>query len=131
MAGDFNMIEDSVDRLPAHSDQEDTAEALDSLKQYLGLEDEWRNTFPQKIDYTYLQSNESKSQSRIDKIFCKSGITTTAREWKITTTGMPYADHKMISVQIVDEKAPQTGLKIWSIPHYLIKDDFFLKYINE
>ena len=131
MAGDFNMVEDSIDRLPAHSDQEDTTEALDNLKQYLGLEDGWRNTFPQKTDYTFLQSNGSKSQSRIDRIYCKPNITTTAREWKITTTGMPHADHKMVSVQIVDEKAPQTGQGRWSIPHYLIKDDPLLKYINE
>jgi len=131
MAGDFNMVEDSTDKLPAHSDQEDTAEALDNLKQYLGLEDGWRNTFLQKIDSTYLQSNGSKSQSRIDRIYCKPSITTTAREWKITTTGMPHADHKMVSVQIVDEKASQTGRGRWCIPHYLIKDDLLLKYINE
>ncbi len=35
MAGDFNMIEDSIDRLPAHSDQDDTVDALDNLKQTL------------------------------------------------------------------------------------------------
>jgi len=39
MAGDFNMVEDSLDRLPSHSDQEDTTEALDNFKQLLGLED--------------------------------------------------------------------------------------------
>ncbi len=71
MAGDFNMVEDSLDRLPAHSDQENTTDALDNLKQLLGLEDGWRNTFPQKIAFTYLQSNGSKSQSRIDRIYYK------------------------------------------------------------
>jgi exonuclease III len=128
MAGDFNMVEDSLDRLPTHNDQEDTTEALDSLKQALGLEDGWRNTFPHKAAYTYLQSNGTKSQSRIDRIYSKPSITATAREWKITTTGMPHADHKMVSVKVVDEDAPQTGRGRWSLPHHLITDGPLLKY---
>jgi len=107
MAGDFNMVEDSLDRLPSHSDQGGTTEALDDLKQLLGVEDGWRNTYPQTIAFTYLQSNGLKSQSRIDRIYSKPHITTTAREWKISATGLPHADHKMVSVQIVDENAPQ------------------------
>ena len=131
MAGDFNMVEDSLDRLPSHSDQGGTTEALDDLKQLLGVEDGWRNTYPQTIAFTYLQSNGLKSQSRIDRIYSKPHITTTAREWKISATGLPHADHKMVSVQIVDENAPNTGPGRWSIPAHLIRDGPLLKYIKE
>ena len=61
MVGDFNMVEDSLDRLPSHSDQGGTTEALDNLKQLLGVEDGWRNTYPQTTAFTYLQSNGLKS----------------------------------------------------------------------
>ncbi len=37
----------------------------------------------------------------------------------------------MVSVQIVDENAPQTGKGRWSIPAHLIKDGPLLKYIEE
>jgi len=131
MAGDFNMVEDPLDRLPSHSDQEDTTEALDNLKQLLGLEDGWRNTFPQRKSFTYLQSNGCGSQSRIDRIYSRPHITATAREWKMTTTGMPHADHRMVSVQIVDENAPQTSSGRWSFPAHLTKDGPLLKYIEE
>ncbi len=131
MAGDFNMVEDSLDRLPSHCDQGSTTEALDDLKQLLGLEDGWRNTYPQTLAFTYLQSNGQKSQSRIDRIYSKPSIIKTAREWKISATGMPHADHKMVSVQIVDEDAPSTGSGRWSIPAHLIKDGPLLRYIKE
>ncbi len=131
MAGDFNMVEDSLDRLPTHNDQEDTTEALDNLKQALELEDGWRNIFPHKAAYTYLQSNGTKSQSRIDRIYSKPCIIATAREWKITTTAMPHADHKMVSVKIVDKDAPQTGRGRWSLFYHLITDGLLLKYIKE
>ncbi len=41
---------------------------------------------------------------------------------------MPNADHRIVSVQIVDENAPQTGKGRWSIPAHLIKDGPLLKY---
>ena len=131
MVGDFNMVEDSLDRLPSHSDQGGTTEALDDLKQLLEVEDGWRNTYLQTIAFTYLQSNGLKSQSRIDRIYFKPCITTTAREWNISATGLPHANHKMVSVQIVDENAPNTGPGRWSIPAHLIRDGPLLKYIKE
>jgi hypothetical protein len=63
------MIEDAIDRLPVHKDQDDMVEALDELKQTLRLEDGWRNTFPTPLAYTYLQSNGNRSQSRINRIY--------------------------------------------------------------
>ena len=44
---------------------------------------------------------------------------------------IPHADHKMVSVQIVDENAPNTGPGRWSIPAHLIRDGPLLKYIKE
>ncbi|KAE9396835.1 hypothetical protein BT96DRAFT_941383 [Gymnopus androsaceus JB14] len=39
MAGDCNMVEDPIDRLPMREDPEDAVEALDNLKMGLGLHD--------------------------------------------------------------------------------------------
>jgi len=44
---------------------------------------------------------------------------------------MPHADHKMVSVQVVDENAPKTGPGRWSIPAHLIYDSVLIKYIVE
>ena len=37
MAGDFNVVEDTIDRLPTHPDPPDATDTLDSLKSYLRL----------------------------------------------------------------------------------------------
>ncbi|KAK6974395.1 hypothetical protein R3P38DRAFT_3239460, partial [Favolaschia claudopus] len=41
MGGDTNIVEDAIDRLPAHTDPDQAVEALDDLKSYLGLVDGW------------------------------------------------------------------------------------------
>jgi len=79
--GDFNMVEDIIDQLPAHKNNANstgTIDAFDKLKQSLNLHDGWRTTFPSTKAYTYLQSGGHKSQSRIDRIYVKPGTLATA-----------------------------------------------------
>ena len=131
MAGDFNIVEDPIDRLPMHSDRADAVEALDELKLALRLQDGWRNTFPSTKAFTYLQSNGTRSQSRIDRIYTTALTFETAREWTMGPSGIPNADHRMVSVKIVNEASPKIGKGRWSIPKHLLKDkilsDFVMK----
>ncbi|KAJ6459391.1 hypothetical protein C8R47DRAFT_922979, partial [Mycena vitilis] len=55
MGGDFNMVEDAIDRNPSRLDNNGPMEAMDELKTYLGLIDGWRETFPTTCAYTYHQ----------------------------------------------------------------------------
>ena len=96
MAGDFNVVEDTIDRLPTHPDPPDATDALDSLKSDLRLQDGWHNTYPSTKSYTFLHSNGSGSQSRIDRIYVKNKMLETAREWKITSSALPNTDHCMV-----------------------------------
>ncbi|KAF8957775.1 Endonuclease/exonuclease/phosphatase, partial [Flammula alnicola] len=131
MLGDFNMVEDEIDRLPMHADLEETVNELDELKSELGLRDGWRDTFPTTKSYTFLQTNQTHSQSRIDRIYTTNTILRTAREWKIETSGITNADHRMVTVKIVDENSPDTGKGRWSIPAHLLKDKPLQDYIQE
>ncbi|KAE9387765.1 DNase I-like protein, partial [Gymnopus androsaceus JB14] len=131
LMGDFNMVESgAVDRLPAHDDPEEAVDALDDLKMYLQLKDGWRTTFPDKKGFTFLQ-DATGSQSRIDRIYVTDGILETAREWNIRTSGVPNADHDLISVQITSENAPFTAKGRWRIPEYVVKDRGFLDHARE
>jgi hypothetical protein len=47
MMGDFNLVEDPLDRLPTHSDASQATEALHDFKQYHLLADSWRRENPQ------------------------------------------------------------------------------------
>ncbi|KAE9382860.1 DNase I-like protein, partial [Gymnopus androsaceus JB14] len=131
MLGDCNMVEAGViDRLPARDDPEDATEALDDLKQSLQLKDGWRTTFPSRKSFTYLQT-ATNSQSRIDRIYVTEKHLETAREWKIRASGIPNADHNMVSVQITSENAPTHGRGRWRIPEYVVKDKDMLEYVHQ
>lgn len=65
MIGDFNVVEDAIDRIPSHTDNAATVDALDDLKRSLNLVDGWRETYPDTKAFTFFQES-TKSQSRID-----------------------------------------------------------------
>ncbi|KAJ3978489.1 Endonuclease/exonuclease/phosphatase, partial [Lentinula detonsa] len=113
LLGDCNMVEAGIiDWLPAHDDPEDACEALDNLKMRLHIRDGWRTTFPDTKSFTYMQS-ATGVQSRIDQIYMSDVMLETAREWRITESGIPNADHSLISVQITSEEAPWIGKGRW------------------
>lgn len=53
--GDFNLVEEGIDRMPPHVDNEHSVKALQALKQQLHLTDGWRRTYPSDIGYTWSQ----------------------------------------------------------------------------
>lgn len=65
MLGDFNLVEDSIDRLPCHPDDASAVAALGELKSELGLVDGWRNANPDRRGYTHIHAPNT-SQGRID-----------------------------------------------------------------
>ncbi|KAF8061861.1 Endonuclease/exonuclease/phosphatase [Lyophyllum atratum] len=121
MAGDLNMVEDLVDRLPMRSDPLIATDALQDLTAKLGLVDGWRETFPTNKAYTLLHSSNG-TQSRIDRIYISPQTMKTARDWKIEVTGVPNADHGMVSMQMAHQQAPEVGRGRWSIPPHVIAD---------
>ncbi|KIJ48464.1 hypothetical protein M422DRAFT_247801 [Sphaerobolus stellatus SS14] len=56
LLGDFNVVEDSIDRLPAHNDPQGPREALANFKSLFGLLDGWRRENPDIIFHTWHQN---------------------------------------------------------------------------
>ncbi|KAJ3927643.1 MAG: hypothetical protein NXY57DRAFT_1105185 [Lentinula lateritia] len=133
MLGDFNMVEESIDRLPAHLNNWAAINALDDLKTLLQMMDGWRNTFPDTLNYTYKQVSHRgspPSHSRINRIYMKPTLYEHALEWKIESAGIP-TDHKMISVKVSCDKAPMIGKGRWCWPAYIIHDKITKDYIHQ
>ncbi|KAF8209186.1 hypothetical protein K438DRAFT_1960920 [Mycena galopus ATCC 62051] len=63
--GDMNIVEDAIDRLPHHLDDEAAVSALANFKYLLGLKDGWRMMNPDEKVYTYTHNNGA--HSRIDR----------------------------------------------------------------
>ncbi|GLB44701.1 putative RNase H [Lyophyllum shimeji] len=130
MAGDFNMVEDLIDRLPMRLDPAVATEALESLKNKLNVTDGWRATHPTSKDYTLLHT-ASDSQSRIDRIYVTEKVLETARDWRIEPNGIPNTDHSIVSVQVAHEAAPNIGRGRWSIPAHILRDKEFREFAHD
>ncbi|KAF8868989.1 Endonuclease/exonuclease/phosphatase, partial [Infundibulicybe gibba] len=127
MLGDFNMVEESLDRLPPHPDHNNQTETLHDLKSSFDLVDGWRRENPHTLGYTYQQAN-SGIQSRIDHIYISNALLNTSCEWKMQSAPL-NTDHRMISMRILDPETPYIGKGRWSIPLFILKDKEILQTI--
>ncbi|KAJ7107526.1 Endonuclease/exonuclease/phosphatase, partial [Mycena epipterygia] len=132
MAGDTNIVEEAIDRLPAHTDSEAATTQLDLLLTKLRMVDGWRKTYPTTCAYTYSQQRQdgTGSHSRIDRVYIRRDKYVEAYDWQMKTVGVP-TDHRMVSVRIVQGAAPTTGPGRWVWPTHINGDKILVKFIHD
>ncbi|EIW64005.1 DNase I-like protein, partial [Trametes versicolor FP-101664 SS1] len=121
MAGDFNVVEDGIDRIPVRMDAPRAVKALADLVSWLNMSDGWREENPQLKGFTYMQP-ATGSQSRLDRIYIRKAMSKDANGWCLDESGIP-TDHKMARVSLADYKAPYIGKGRWAMPTHLLNDD--------
>ena len=129
MLGDFNLVEDGLDRLPCHLDDASAVAALGELKSNLSLVDGWRRTHPDRREYTH-QHTPNASQGRIDRIYITNDLLKSATEWKINNPSIE-TDHWIVSARITTPNAPEIGRGRWQIPTYLFDREEIMSEIND
>ncbi|KAF5382437.1 hypothetical protein D9615_002719 [Tricholomella constricta] len=129
LLGDLNLIEDSMDRLPARAPPQAPTEALSSLKSKFGLVDGWRQTYPTTRKFTFRTEN-GDSQSRLDRIYIAENLTRFSHQWEITNTGIS-TDHKLVSVRLLNPAAPHLGKGRYAIPNTLLRHKDLVNQITE
>ncbi|KAJ7717281.1 hypothetical protein B0H16DRAFT_1225303, partial [Mycena metata] len=127
--GDFNMVEDAIDRLPHHKDPSTVTEAMLTFKSKLKLMDGWRQTFPDVKAYTFLQS-ATGSQSRIDRVLCTEKVLRNSSDWTIESPGI-HTDHQLLSMKYSDPAMPFIGKGRWVLPLRLLKDKKVMDQVYE
>ncbi|KAF5313488.1 hypothetical protein D9611_008631 [Ephemerocybe angulata] len=125
MLGDFNMVEEALDRLPARTDQATVVESLRDLKSYLKLVDGWRKENGEGKAYSYLQANSSV-QSRIDRIYTREELYINTCDWEIHAGQGIVSDHDLVTVKYFDPGIPQIGKGRWALPVWLTDDADFI-----
>jgi exonuclease III len=73
MLGDFNMVEDIIDRIPMRADPDAATNAFDDLKLSLQMMDGWRQTYRTTTAFTFLRKYNGH-QARLDRIYVKPSI---------------------------------------------------------
>ena len=129
MLGNFNLVEDSLDRLPCHSDNANTVMALGELKCNTDLVDGWRRTYPDRREYSH-QHTPNASQGRIDGVYISNALLRPVTDWKIDSTTIE-TDHWLVSVRVSTPEAPNIGRGRWQIPTYLFDNEEIMKEIND
>ncbi len=124
LLGDFNVVEDAMDRAPARNDQDQAVLALQALLTKLRLTDGWRARNGTSRAFSFLQG-ATGSQSRLDRIYVTDAIMSMAHSWDISPPGIP-TDHCVVSVAIADYNEPDRGPGRWRLPSSLLTDKMFL-----
>ncbi|KIJ59328.1 hypothetical protein HYDPIDRAFT_140820, partial [Hydnomerulius pinastri MD-312] len=122
LLGDFNMIEDALDRLPPHMDARPAMDAMCKLKSEMHLVDGWRAENPDSTAFTFSQSRaQGGRQSRIDRIYIQQDALIHTKDWKIDPSGIP-TDHQLVSARISDRRMPYVGKGRWTLPIFILND---------
>ncbi|PPR04574.1 hypothetical protein CVT24_012027 [Panaeolus cyanescens] len=132
MLGDFNLVEDAMDRNPPHRDPEPVVNIFQNFKLEHNLQDAWRNEYPDDLEFTYMQFQNTtrKSQSRLDRIYVKGDIMGMCYDWHNKHSGI-RSDHKLISMKLEDPLAPYIGKGRWAMPHFVIQNKSLMNEIKE
>ncbi|KIJ55067.1 hypothetical protein M422DRAFT_241148 [Sphaerobolus stellatus SS14] len=129
MLGDFNMVEDSIDRLPAHNDPPGPREALAKFKSVFKLIDGWCRENPDTIAHTWHQ-NQRDIHSRIDRIYSNEDIFQHSSNW-IATPPPILSDHDIVNVRVFNATMPYVGTGRWTIPLFILKEENIMKEIRQ
>ncbi|KAF5376899.1 hypothetical protein D9615_007204 [Tricholomella constricta] len=119
LLGDTNIVEDSLDRIPARSPPTAPTEALGNLKSKFDLIDGWRHNYPSTRKFTF-RTEGGDSQSRLDRIYIRENLIRFSHQWEISNIGIS-TDHKLVSVRVLNPAAPYLGKGRYAIPNTLLK----------
>jgi exonuclease III len=131
MMGDFNMVEELIDRFPLKADLEEARTAIKEFRNIRELIDVWRNENPNQPKYTWrrtrvVNGREETSQSRLDRIYVKAAEEENTFEWKHQISEVP-TDHDMVSVRFAPFDAPEIGQGRPSMPTYMLHNENFMR----
>ncbi|KAH8982372.1 Endonuclease/exonuclease/phosphatase, partial [Lactarius akahatsu] len=131
LLGDFNLVEDPIDRAPAHQDDANAVEALRDLRHQNELKDTWRHHNPTDRCFTYRANvNSQQIQSRIDRIYIARRTAELTYDWKIAPTSV-LTDHWITMVKYAPTEAPVLGNGRWSLKPHMLNDKKVLKEIDK
>jgi len=126
--GDFNSVENALDRYPHREDDEKVKEAWKKIRNKFKLIDGWREHNPTQKGYTYMQ-RATKSMSRIDRIYMDNNIYIYGYNWGHLETAL--SDHEMIIADILKAKIPYIGKGVWRMYQDDVESRVTIKRIIE
>jgi len=129
IVGDFNFVEDRIDRLPHRGDSQQITDEMNQLKKKYKLIDGWRLSNPHVKEYTFYQDG-SGSKSRIDRIYINKEMFRYTYKWEIMSSA-GLSDHDITYVEILKRNQPFIGKGSWNMKINMIEHPSFYKKARE
>ncbi|KAK0462730.1 hypothetical protein IW261DRAFT_1554261 [Armillaria novae-zelandiae] len=117
MSGDFNLVEDAVNRLPVHEDNKSMGDAFRNFCMKLMLCDGWREVNEDAWDFSFMQMSGKFSQSHINCIYVSKKLLKNCDEWDIHNPPIG-TDHRVVS-------------GCWTMPLHLLRNEKALKEADD
>ena len=118
--GDFNLIEEALDRIPSRSDDPRATEKLKEFRVKHSLVDGWCRANPEEKGYSWIRDLDGM-QSKIDRIYIHESFFNDCSNWRIKPAPIP-SNHNMVSVSIGMLSSPELERGRWATPMRLIKN---------
>jgi len=122
--GDFNSVEDKIDRLPMTKDDNKVINSLQEIMKGNKLIDGWRETNPDEKEYTF--ESTTGSLARIDRIYIKENKKAQYDNWK-TISSANISDHELVTVEIQKLNTPFIGKGLWRMDNTITEEPNFRK----
>lgn len=132
LMGDFNMVEDVIDRLPM-SDNDDSGckEVLRELKRQCQMIDGWREENPDSRGYTFTQKDRGEVRlARLDRIYVTNNMAKQAVEWEIEGSAN-LSDHEVVSCAVLKTGLPYIGNGKWKMKESALGSNKALKELHD
>jgi exonuclease III len=113
LIGDFNMVEQAIDRLPEHQDDNALTKRVNQIINKLEVVDGWRKDEEEAREYTYSQKTPFAA-ARIDRIYVAKQIIQMANDWHINET-YNLSDHRMVTVTLTQTGLPEIYKGLWRL----------------
>lgn len=113
LVGDFNFVEDAIDRLPAHPDEPQILDAFNKIKNKLKLVDGWRENNLFERQYTFEKQNPD-ALARIDRIYINANQTNNYTNWDFIEHHN-LSDHTIITTELLPAHLPFVGPGLWRL----------------
>ena len=121
--GDFNLVEDSLDRYPSHKDNDKTVGMLSEMLKTNKMVDIWREMNKDERDFTFTQAG-TNSLARIDRIYVHENAKENMNNPQIQNAAK-LSDHKMATIEITKTKTKNDGPGLWRLSNGLLKHEKF------
>ncbi|KAK0209768.1 hypothetical protein IW262DRAFT_1468461 [Armillaria fumosa] len=129
LSGNFNFVEEAVDRLPAHEDDAAIVSAFQDFKAMLRLQNGWRVLHPMMKEYTFTRQSVPYSRSRIDHIYVHRSLLAQCMDWELSMSNVE-TDHHAALVQMSHPKVPYVDKGRWTMPLHLLRNKCMIKKVE-